>query len=238
MDKAGPARHFRDQLERNHELVERLSLPDFPYSFFSLLQDWQRDRLRDCYGDLYAQDRYREAIVFFLEELYGGKDISHRDHDVGRVYSVMVRFLPAETLTAVGDAFEMQAVSLELDMTMSKIWAANGAPGELDDVSYCDLYRKTGALNLREKQIVLIGSLGLDLAVAVKNSMVDKLVRVLRLPARVAGFQSLQLFMESGLRAFRIMGDPAEFLDTICTRERMIMEAIVARKPDPFMIPR
>ena len=82
------------------------------------------------------------------------------------------------------------------------------------------------------------GVYGLDLAVAVKNSMVDKLVRVLRLPARVAGFQSLQLFLESGLRAFRIMGDPAEFLDTICTRERMIMEAIVARKPDPFMIPR
>ena len=54
MSKEGPARHFRDQLARNHRLVEQLSIPDFPYAVFSALQDWQRDRLRNSYADLDA----------------------------------------------------------------------------------------------------------------------------------------------------------------------------------------
>ncbi len=234
MNKTGSAKHFKDQLRRNHELVNRLSLPDFPYPLFSMLQDWQRDRLRTSYADLFSQDRYREAIIFFLEELYGGKDISRRDHDVGRVYPVMVRVLPAETLTAVGDAFELQAVSLQLDMAMTNNWHASGQPREMDRDAYCNLYRHTGYPELREKQIELIGSLGLDLAAAVKNSMVDKLVRMLRVPAKIAGFEALQLFLERGLHAFRILGDPGEFLATICTRERMIKQAILECNPDPF----
>jgi hypothetical protein len=236
MSKAGPAKYFKDQLTRNHVLVEQLSAADFPYPVFSRLQDWQRERLRTTYADLFAQDRYREALIFFLEELYGGKDIARRDHDVGRVYPVMVRFLPAETLTAVGDAFQLQAVSLELDMAMSRNWLAAENRGELDQERYCDLYRRTGCLELRDLQIELIGSLGLDLAAAVDNSMVDKLVRVLRLPAKIAGFESLQLFLESGLHAFRILGDPEEFLQTICSRERYFKEEILAGNPRPFTI--
>ena len=236
MTKAGPAKYFKDQLLRNHRLVEQFSAADFPLAIFTALQNWQRDRLRNSYSDLYAQDRYRAAIIFFLEELYGGKDIRRRDHDVGRVYPVMVRFLPADTLTAVGDAFELQAVSLELDMAMSRLWQSNGAPQQLDVPAYCELFRQTGHLDLREKQIDLIGSLGLDLAVAVKSTMVDKLVRVLRKPAKIAGFDALQRFLESGLTSFRTMGAPEEFLDTICARERLFMQAILAGNPDPYSV--
>lgn len=105
MHKGEAANRFKQQLQRNHLLVEQLTAAAFPLSLFTALQNWQRRRLRSSYADLYEQDRYRAAIIFFLEELYGGKDISRRDHDVGRVYPVMVRVLPAETLTAIGDAF-------------------------------------------------------------------------------------------------------------------------------------
>ncbi len=236
MPKAEAAKRFKQQLQRNHLLVEQLTTAAFPLSLFTALQNWQRLRLRASYADLYEQGRYRAAIVFFLEELYGGKDISRRDHDVGRVYPVMVRILPAETLTAIGDAFELQAVSLELDLAMSRNWQAQAYPGELDLASYCDLYRRTGRTDLREKQIDLIGSLGVDLAAAVSGNMVDKLVRVLRRPAKIAGFGALQHFLESGLSSFRTMGSPEQFLDTICSRERIFMQAILDRKADPFTL--
>ena len=233
MTKAGPAKHFRDQLTRNHLLVEKISNPEFPLSLFTAIQDWQRQRLQHTYADLYDQERYHAAIIFFLEELYGGKDISRRDQDVGRVYPVMVRFLPADTLTAIGDAFELQAVSLELDIAMTRSWQTEGQPDELDTGSYCDLYRRTGAHDMREKQIDLIASLGLDLAIAVKGSRVDKLVRFLRTPAKLAGFDALQQFLECGLSSFRTLGAPEEFLDTICSRERLFMSEIFAGSDEP-----
>nr|WHW29685.1 hypothetical protein [uncultured bacterium] len=231
-----PAEHFKTQLHRNHLLVRRLDEPEFPTSAFTQIQNLQRDRLQRSYADLRAEPRYEAAIDFFLAELYGGKDISRRDHDVGRVYPVMVRMLPGATLTAIGDAFSLQAVSLELDITMSLALHDLAVSQPLDLDLYGMLYRQTLDTPLRERQIELIGTLGRDLATAVRSASLNRLIRVLRQPARLAGFSALQRFLEDGLTSFRIMGEPGYFLDTICGRERQFMQAIINKDPDPFRL--
>jgi hypothetical protein len=53
-------------------------------------------------------------------------------------------------------------------------------------------------------------------------------------PARVAGFGELQEFLERGFDAFRHMGGAAEFLQTVETREKAILERLFAGHPRPF----
>jgi hypothetical protein len=60
------------------------------------------------------------------------------------------------------------------------------------------------------------------------------LIRVLRGPARAAGFGLLQGFLERGLQAFRAMGDGTEFVMTIWERETAIMQRLISGEADPW----
>ena len=60
------------------------------------------------------------------------------------------------------------------------------------------------------------------------------LIRVLRGPARAAGFGLLQGFLETGLVAFRAMGDGTEFVNTIWERETLVMRRLLGSHAHPF----
>ena len=60
----------------------------------------------------------------------------------------------------------------------------------------------------------------------------------MRMPARAAGFGSLQGFLERGVAAFARMRGATEFLDTIDTRESALMNAIFAGDDAAFRDPR
>src|SRR5688572_29473266 len=76
---------------------------------------WQARRLRGTYADLASQSRYAQAIAFFENDLYGGKDFAQRDADLQRVVPILVRMLPARVITTVAQAMELNALSQELD---------------------------------------------------------------------------------------------------------------------------
>ncbi|NND44376.1 MAG: hypothetical protein HKN58_03565, partial [Xanthomonadales bacterium] len=107
---------LRAALERNHALAGRIQDPGFPTAAFERLQQWQRKRLADTYADLLAEPQFSAAGHFFLEELYGGLDFQERDQQVARVLPVMIRTLPGHMLHALTNAFELQALSLQLDI--------------------------------------------------------------------------------------------------------------------------
>lgn len=222
-------------LGRNHALAELTRDPDFPAAYFDTLQRWQRARLARSYADLLAEPQFRAAGHFFLEELYGGLEFRERDQQVTRVLPVMTRTLPEHLLHALARAFELQAISLELDMDMAQQMAQAGV-GELDERAYQRLYRLTGRAEDRRQQIELIHGLGLELNEVVRHRLVLNLVRLLRLPARAAGFGQLQDFLEQGLRAFRKMGDGERFVETIYQRETEIMQRLLSGAGRPFKI--
>ncbi|HEY5775860.1 MAG TPA: hypothetical protein VIS57_07235, partial [Xanthomonadales bacterium] len=68
----------------------------------------------------------------------------------------------------------------------------------------------------------------------VHHRLVLFLIRTLRGPARAAGFGLLQAFLEQGLRAFQIMGDGTEFIETIWRNEDRIMQRLFAGEKNPF----
>lgn len=227
------ADRLRLALSESHALAAALDVADFPLARLERLQDWQRARLAATYDDFIAQDRFRPAGEFFLGELYGGLNFRERDQEVERVLPVMVRTMPDHMLEAMAEAFELQGLSLRLDIAVAHCMA-EAEWRELDPDRYGAVYRAAGRFEDRERQIDLIRHLGLKLNELVHHRLVIMLLRMLRGPARAAGFGRLQNFLEDGLQAFRDMRDGTEFIMTIWHRERTIADRLQAGDQDPF----
>jgi hypothetical protein len=195
------------------------------------LKRWQTERLERTYADLRAEPRYREAIDFFVDDLYGPKDFSGRDTAMLRVLPAMVRILPARAVETAALAIEIEALSEELDHRLA---AALDAP--LDEASYARAYRASATPEERGRQIELIGEVGTRLDALVRSPLVYRTLKLMRQPARLAGLSSLQDFLEGGFHAFEAMGGADEFLRTIEGREREILKRLFSGAPEPFSV--
>ena len=145
----------------------------------------------------------------------------------------MVRMLRDDMLLALAEAFELQSLSLSLDMDMAAIMHESGWD-ELNIHRYGETYRACGRRTDREKQVETIRDLGLVLNELVHHRLVLWLIRTVRGPARAAGFGRLQSFLEQGLTAFRVMGDGSTFIETIWKKETDVMHRLMAGDEDPF----
>ncbi|MDX1627000.1 MAG: hypothetical protein R3323_10850 [Wenzhouxiangellaceae bacterium] len=216
------------QVDASLDWLERVEEGNGAYPRLPELQHWQRARLRETYDDLRREDACRDACTFFLQELYGGRDMRERDRQLKRVVPVMRRFLPERLLHAVGEAMRLQWMSLALDAELS-----THLDGPLDQPEYARAYRRHAAWDRREEQIRLIDELGRLLIEVVERPMIRRLVRWMQGPAVSAGFGRLQSFLMQGLDAFAKMGGDADrFVDTIVKREREALEAM--RNGDDF----
>ena len=228
---SGPgAEHLIEQTRRSLELLDGLDRDAAAFPRLDELQHWQRCRLRETYDDLRVQDRFRAACVFFLEELYGGRDMRERDSQLDRALPVMRRMLPDHLLHAVGEAMRLQAMSMDFDARLSQL-----LEGPLDQPEYARAYRGHAVWHGRREQIGLIGELGDLLYRTVRVPMIRRLVRWMRAPAHAAGFGKLQEFLDDGLTAFAEMGDAApEFVETILNRETAALERMEQGEDWPF----
>ena len=221
--------HLAEHIAKNHDVLEKIDSNPDRYPRLNELQHWQRMRLRETYADLKSQPRYREACIFFLEELYGGRDMRERDRQLERVVPIMRRFLPEHLLHAIGEAMRLQWISMQFDAELSRL-----IDGPLNQPSYAAGYRLMAEWQRREEQIHLIGELGELLDRTVKRRMIRRLLGWMHGPATAAGFGELQSFLVRGLDAFAAMGDATEFVETIVTREREALAAMRAGGDWPF----
>ncbi|MDT8409367.1 MAG: hypothetical protein RQ741_07185 [Wenzhouxiangellaceae bacterium] len=224
------AMHLAEQIRHSQQLLDYLEQQADAYPRLDELQHWQRARLRETYSDLRSSELYKTACVFFLEELYGGRDMRERDRELERVLPIMQRFLPDHLLHAIGEAMRLQYISMDLDSRLSQ-----QLEGPLDQREYSRAYRSLGMWSRREEQIGLIGDLGHLLERTVKRRMIRRLVRWMHGPAVAAGFGMLQQFLMDGLDAFAQMGDSADyFVETIVEREHKALAAMRAGEDWPF----
>ena len=126
------------------------------------LATWQSRRLKLTYDDLAAQERYADAIQFFQGDLYGSADFAQRDADLARVVPLMVRMLPESVIATIAKAVELHALSQTLDRSL--LARLPRADGQFSVSEYCRAYRRMGKRPERERQIRLIGEIGMRLA--------------------------------------------------------------------------
>ncbi|MGB0513769.1 MAG: FFLEELY motif protein [Wenzhouxiangellaceae bacterium] len=229
MSHAG-ADYLAAQIDRSQALLDRLDREHDQNPRLAELQHWQRVRLRETYADLRARPRFVAACEFFLEELYGGRDMRMRDQQLERALPVMRRMLPDHLLHAVGEALRLQWISLDFDARL-----ARALDGPLNQPEYARGYRRLDDWTGRREQIELIGELGDLLRRTVRIPMILRLVRWMRRPAHAAGFGTLQEFLENGLDAFAAMGEDAKyFVDLILERETRALERMEQGESWPF----
>lgn len=212
----------RDTIARDQRMLEGVRA----------LQRWQAQRLQRTYADYADEPRYRAAIEFFLQDLYGPHDFAPRDRDLRKVLQQWERLLPERALQALVYALELEALSQSLDIATAD--ALGGA--QLTPESYAAAYRRAGRRDDRQRQIWLTVAAGRALDSLIEAPGLGIALRTARLPARVLGVATLQAFLERGYRAFKRMGGATELLQTIQQRETTIMHRLFAGSSDPYRV--
>jgi hypothetical protein len=169
-----------------------------------------------------------------LEELYGPKDFSGRDADLERAAPLIARMLPAGVVDTVADAMELNALSHELDERLLHELRRLPQPMELSHRRYAEAYRRSDNQSERSRQIELLAAVGGDLDRIVRRRFIYSALKMMRRPARLAGFGELQQFLERGFEAFTAMGGADHFLATVVNRETALMRRYFAGEaPEP-----
>ena len=186
------------------------------------LKQYQQRRFERSYADLLQEPRHAPAARFFLEELYGPKDFALRDAQFKRVVPALARMFPAEIVQTVGTLAELHALSEALDSEM-----ARQLPSEqIAAADYVRAWQATGRSSSREQQIALTLGVGEALDRYTKLPMLGTTLRMMRGPARAAGMEELQQFLEAGFAAFKAMRGAEEFLGRIAQREAALFVAL------------
>jgi hypothetical protein len=194
------------------------------------LKSFQSQRLAATHADLMRGDTH-DAVMFFLDELYGTHDLSQRDVDLERIAPTMQRVLPADALQTMTDAMRLDALAERLDTAMARLLGP-----EFTEQQYIEAYRRAMTRADRERQLDLVQKLGDSLSELVRIPMLYGTLVLMRGPARLAGLGGLQRFLERGFNAFRKMKKPRDFVETITRREREILERCYRGDAAPFVI--
>lgn len=186
------------------------------------LRAWQNARLASTYRDFRADPRYAPAVEFFLNDLYGPREVSAPERDLGRAWRYLKRALPAAAMEVLGQAIELDVLTRELDHAVVRALP----PGAVTEGTYAAAYRTADDRTSRTRQIALTAGIGEKLSRVVRRVWVGPLLQAAHLPAHAAGFGALQDFLERGYAAFRDMPEPERLVRAIAERETNFMRSM------------
>lgn len=185
----------------------------------------QASRFRGTYADFLVHPRYAPATRFFLGELYGVHDFSRRDAQFARIAGALERLFPAAVAQLAVDLAETHALTEVLDHQLAQHWL--GLEHSLSpERKYLISWRLTDARASRARQLAVVQHMGLELQRLTRMKTLRLGLRMMRNPARAAGLDSLQHFLEMGFDAFAALGDAGPFLKTVAQRESSWVSAL------------
>jgi hypothetical protein len=197
------------------------------------LQSWQTQRLLASHDDLWQTKRFKPAMQFFIDELYGPKDFSQRDAELAKIVPKMAKVLPEKGLVSLEAALRLNSLSLQLDLALIDQLKDDA----LNSDTYFRAYRACDNQSQRGEQIQLLEDLGLDLAQVVKITGISTILMLSRKPAQVAGVSSLHEFLENGFKAFKKLGKVEDFINPIVSKERLMMVQLFHNDIDDNPLP-
>ena len=222
-------RKLADALGRVIALRAELETDEQHKKRWLALKQWQIKRLRATYADLLASDRYRAAAEFFLEELYGARDVDQRDAEAQKVAPKLASLLPARAVNALLLAVQLEEMAEQFDIEMARTIEL-----PITEENYAEVYRATGSQAERVRQIELAERIGKALEKLAKVPMLSTMLHMMKAPAAMWGLSHLHRFLQRGFDAFVGMRGAREFLQTTNRRELAINERLFAGDPDPF----
>ena len=189
------------------------------------VKEFQSRRFAATYSDLLNSKDFGAASRFFLIELYGDKDYALRDAQFARIASALQKYFPASVVDTAVALAQLHALTEELDFAMAQTCLTLDANSDADECSrYLECWRRVDRLADRTLQLDAVLNVGAELNRLTRIHGLRMMLRMMRGPARAAGLDALQRFLESGFDTFAEMSGnkniAAGFLDTIASRER------------------
>lgn len=211
------ADQIRTHLDRVNQLRHQASTAGLDRAVNEVKQ-LQARRFRATYADFLQHPLYAPATRFFLEELYGVRDFAQRDAQFARIAGALERLFPEAVAQLAVDLAETHALTEVLDHDLAAHWLAQDASSS-SALRYTLSWRQTGERAARARQLAVVQHMGLELQRLTRMKPLRLALRMMRNPARAAGLDALQHFLESGFDAFASLGDARHFLDTVSARE-------------------
>ena len=178
------------------------------------------------YEELRQSNDTKTAIDFVVSDL-AGVGISERDLEIQRVVPAMIRILPASALRTIASGMEMNARILEINLSICETYyKQNGGEDCYSEKNYCIAARESTSLVECIDLISLTKQLGHDLERIMRIPLIGLSLKAMRKPASLAGFASLQVFLESGYSAFSNLTNVDEFLVTTEMKMQQMFEHI------------
>lgn len=195
------------------------------------VKGFQARRFAGTYADLLNSLPYRDAVLFFLNELYGQRDFEQRDLQFARIAGALQRIFPEDVVTTAVALAGLHALTEELDSAMAQAWLDDDSgPSQTDVLRYVAAWRKVAREQDRSRQLQAVLELGRELEKLTHTPGLRLMLRMMRRPASAAGLSDLQRFLESGFDNFSTMahrpGCTKEFLDTVKDREARLISLL------------
>lgn len=190
------------------------------------VKHFQARRFAGTYHDLLQSPNFAAPTQFFLQELYGVRDFSDRDAQFARIAGALQTFFPKQVVATAIALAQLHALTEALDLEMAQQFLAleSQATGlTLNCGSYLRCWRGVANPALRLGQLQSVLEIGWELDKLTRTKGLRMTLRMMRGPAKAAGLQALQSFLESGFDRFASMRRPEAasevFLNTIRERE-------------------
>lgn len=202
------------------------------------IADWQAERLKNTHKDLYQHPGYHTGLEFLLTDLYAPAGMTRRDDNIDRIFPKMVKWLPDHILGTFAGLVELNLVTQSLDLELAEWFAKhNLTTGDLTADWWCEAYRASHQAGIRERQLELVADTGQQLDRYVRNRTLGWLLSMSRGPAEMAELGDLHSFLHRGYSAFRQMDKVDVLIERLISRERQVMDNILAGHPEPFLLP-
>lgn len=212
-----PAEQIRRHLQRVFALRQQAGTAG-SVDAVRTIKRLQAQRFRSTYADFLAQPSSAPAVRFFLEELYGEHDFTRRDMQFERIAVALERMFPPAVNQLAVDLTETHALTEMLDHHMAEHWQ------QLDEglkpaERYVLSWRLCASRGDRLRQLTVVQHMGRELQRITRMKSLRLALRMMRNPAKLAGLDALQHFLESGFDSFASLGDAGPFITAIQTRE-------------------
>lgn len=208
-------RFFTDQSNAVHR--EYLDHPDI-FNQYQTFVTWQNDYMLQYYDDFCVSEENAAAVDFVISDLTG-IGISARDQDLARVVPAMVRMLPEKALQTIAVAMELNNRILTINLSICReLFKNSPSTSKISERNYCLACRQVSRLDEFRELVELTRQVGQSLNRVVKLPMIGIILRAMRSPARLAGFSTLQDFLETGYHTFKAIKDVDQFLADISDR--------------------
>ncbi len=212
------ARELREYTDRSNAIHQEYHGDPELLERYERFVAWQLDYMLPFYEDLRASEDYAVAVNFVVSDLTG-IGVNQRDHDLARVVPIMCKMLPDKALRTVATAMQLNARVLDINLSICReLFKEISVDADISEAEYCSACRRASRLDECLELVYLTGEVGHNLDHMIRIPMIGLTLKVMRTPARVAGFGALQRFLEKGYRTFVALEDVDQFLDDMTLR--------------------